>query len=129
MIRRPPRSTLFPYTTLFRTRADAGDEWNAGPNQRPAQRHAILEIGGDHQDVRLRARDVRGERIVVQAPQSVWEGRGHREAGRPDLRYRPAADRPPVDVIHIGDRIPERLRAAEARGQLIPDKGRGRAPQ
>src|SRR3712207_7453017 len=25
MIRRPPRSTLFPYTTLFRSRADAGD--------------------------------------------------------------------------------------------------------
>src|SRR3712207_8794432 len=24
MIRRPPRSTLFPYTTLFRSRADAG---------------------------------------------------------------------------------------------------------
>src|SRR2546427_4213411 len=25
MIRRPPRSTLFPYTTLFRSRADRGD--------------------------------------------------------------------------------------------------------
>src|SRR3712207_8377606 len=25
MIRRPPRSTLFPYTTLFRSREDAGD--------------------------------------------------------------------------------------------------------
>src|SRR2546426_667361 len=24
MIRRPPRSTLFPYTTLFRSRSDAG---------------------------------------------------------------------------------------------------------
>src|SRR3712207_6921247 len=29
MIRRPPRSTLFPYTTLFRSMADAGElvEW------------------------------------------------------------------------------------------------------
>src|SRR5260221_1705126 len=26
MIRRPPRSTLFPYTTLFRSQADAGRE-------------------------------------------------------------------------------------------------------
>src|SRR5258708_27680631 len=26
MIRRPPRSTLFPYTTLFRSLQDAGDE-------------------------------------------------------------------------------------------------------
>src|SRR3712207_8016050 len=25
MIRRPPRSTLFPYTTLFRSEADLGD--------------------------------------------------------------------------------------------------------
>src|SRR3712207_9420723 len=25
MIRRPPRSTLFPYTTLFRSNADEGD--------------------------------------------------------------------------------------------------------
>src|SRR5690348_18220222 len=25
MIRRPPRSTLFPYTTLFRSHADVGD--------------------------------------------------------------------------------------------------------
>src|SRR2546430_13164969 len=25
MIRRPPRSTLFPYTTLFRSRPDVGD--------------------------------------------------------------------------------------------------------
>src|SRR3712207_8382339 len=26
MIRRPPRSTLFPYTTLFRSRRDAGQD-------------------------------------------------------------------------------------------------------
>src|SRR2546426_2079166 len=26
MIRRPPRSTLFPYTTLFRSRADGGQD-------------------------------------------------------------------------------------------------------
>src|SRR5258708_25085126 len=28
MIRRPPRSTLFPYTTLFRSRAGAALVWN-----------------------------------------------------------------------------------------------------
>src|SRR5258708_38174460 len=35
MIRRPPRSTLFPYTTLFRSRpvwnVRAGGLWHAGP--------------------------------------------------------------------------------------------------
>src|SRR5437667_9333582 len=29
MIRRPPRSTLFPYTTLFRSRTRAGEAWRA----------------------------------------------------------------------------------------------------
>src|SRR3712207_7619078 len=30
MIRRPPRSTLFPYTTLFRSRVEpGGDAWSA----------------------------------------------------------------------------------------------------
>src|SRR5690554_7101618 len=29
MIRRPPRSTLFPYTTLFRSRGEMG-EWGVG---------------------------------------------------------------------------------------------------
>src|SRR2546426_7821986 len=30
MIRRPPRSTLFPYTTLFRSVADELDAWELG---------------------------------------------------------------------------------------------------
>src|SRR5436309_9460333 len=34
MIRRPPRSTLFPYTTLFRSRAERGP---GGREGRPAQ--------------------------------------------------------------------------------------------
>src|SRR2546425_8879853 len=43
MIRRPPRSTLFPYTTLFRSRRradDPGPTWKAAPGRRtsPAPR-------------------------------------------------------------------------------------------
>src|SRR3989454_8671363 len=30
MIRRPPRSTLFPYTTLFRSHRDSGDDCERG---------------------------------------------------------------------------------------------------
>src|SRR5256885_12936258 len=30
MIRRPPRSTLFPYTTLFRSIVACGTSWHAG---------------------------------------------------------------------------------------------------
>src|SRR3712207_7265689 len=36
MIRRPPRSTLFPYTTLFRSQ----------PAHRPAGGHAVVAVDG-----------------------------------------------------------------------------------
>src|SRR2546430_13121101 len=37
MIRRPPRSTLFPYTTLFRSRPDGGVKFPAGGCVRDAR--------------------------------------------------------------------------------------------
>src|SRR5256885_5830993 len=36
MIRRPPRSTLFPYTTLFRSPEDSAEDPQAPEPQRPA---------------------------------------------------------------------------------------------
>src|SRR3712207_8203795 len=42
MIRRPPRSTLFPYTTLFRSRLDRRARRAAGDERRPA-RGILLE--------------------------------------------------------------------------------------
>src|SRR2546427_8579667 len=53
MIRRPPRSTLFPYTTLFRSRNTS--EWSAR-HGRDAEHPA--EPGGDVGDL-LRAHGVR----------------------------------------------------------------------
>src|SRR5256886_8596313 len=47
MIRRPPRSTLFPYTTLFRSHVD-----HAGPPEEPEVVH--VEPGGDDPDRRIR---------------------------------------------------------------------------
>src|SRR3712207_7100694 len=49
MIRRPPRSTLFPYTTLFRSVARLASEWG----------YDGLEIAcwGDHLDVERAATD------------------------------------------------------------------------
>src|SRR2546427_8557017 len=42
MIRRPPRSTLFPYTTLFRSKTKIGKDTRAcdGQNDRPPNEHA-----------------------------------------------------------------------------------------
>src|SRR3712207_8916857 len=44
MIRRPPRSTLFPYTTLFRSRAAGG---RAGGQPRPHRVRAVLRRAGE----------------------------------------------------------------------------------
>src|SRR6266704_5407731 len=38
MIRRPPRSTLFPYTTLFRSSASWWTSWRAGRRQAGGRR-------------------------------------------------------------------------------------------
>src|SRR2546427_11908853 len=45
MIRRPPRSTLFPYTTLFRS----GEDWldDDGVDARPLRVRVRVEIRGD----------------------------------------------------------------------------------
>src|SRR5260370_12922053 len=52
MIRRPPRSTLFPYTTLFRSAASRGRDLS-GRRQRPgdlrhAARHLVVARSEEH---------------------------------------------------------------------------------
>src|SRR2546430_6265613 len=63
MIRRPPRSTLFPYTTLFRS-----DEGDFRPGQQAARQHHVLapllEAGLNKADIRELAR---------QADLRVWD--------------------------------------------------------
>src|SRR5256885_4415517 len=55
MIRRPPRSTLFPYTTLFRSEDRARDR---GPDrlQRRGLRLRLQHVRGDQRDRRAVAR-------------------------------------------------------------------------
>src|SRR3989449_4545728 len=64
MIRRPPRSTLFPYTTLFRSRRARRLGLGSGPLRRararrrggarlPAGRHRAVWEGGDRESTRL----------------------------------------------------------------------------
>src|SRR3712207_8623224 len=65
MIRRPPRSTLFPYTTLFRSRAAAGadldqlDGGNLDRQPRPAQEPLLPRRLESIRDERLAAIDQR----------------------------------------------------------------------
>src|SRR2546425_4292433 len=57
MIRRPPRSTLFPYTTLFRSRAVPIETSLTGCLQPPADRHGV----GERDRHALKERVVPGE--------------------------------------------------------------------
>src|SRR2546428_12758518 len=66
MIRRPPRSTLFPYTTLFRSEAVAERERGAVPCERAVggQRGDLeLQVGGRGLGGGARERD-RGLRVL-----------------------------------------------------------------
>src|SRR3712207_8513129 len=62
MIRRPPRSTLFPYTTLFRSRPRVVD--------RPQQLARLDVHDGDVVAARGAQRDLRG-RELLRAPRHV----------------------------------------------------------
>src|SRR3712207_7464923 len=63
MIRRPPRSTLFPYTTLFRS--EQREERPAGDVQRdPVDRDDVLEALRDSVETYVRDRGRSGTRRV-----------------------------------------------------------------
>src|SRR2546430_10555140 len=48
MIRRPPRSTLFPYTTLFRSRANTPANCRCGKRETPASCHPATTPARNH---------------------------------------------------------------------------------
>src|SRR2546422_7674224 len=53
MIRRPPKSTLFPYTTLFRSHGTLGDPADGGITAHVADG---VEVGGEEEGLRAQAR-------------------------------------------------------------------------
>src|SRR2546429_6646253 len=85
MIRRPPRSTLFPYTTLFRSHVERRPDWSgrrpvpidgridAGPAGVRAEGHTVLEITAS---------------LAEQAGVTLEMGRLEWENTRPDSHYR-----------------------------------------
>src|SRR2546430_11955194 len=54
MIRRPPRSTLFPYTTLFRSPRDARGAWSR-PGARPERARGVLAGGSEEHTSELQS--------------------------------------------------------------------------
>src|SRR5258708_17548611 len=53
MIRRPPRSTLFPYTTLFRSTSVEGRHELVAETEVDRNRHQHYEEGGGDDDARV----------------------------------------------------------------------------
>src|SRR3712207_8207964 len=61
MIRRPPRSTLFPYTTLFRSRPSLAPSNQCGGLAPPAPRPPDLRDQREHRGSRIQEERGRGE--------------------------------------------------------------------
>src|SRR5690554_7476509 len=59
MIRRPPRSTLFPYTTLFRSPAPASSGLPGRSRRRPRRAGRRRPRAGDRKSTRLNSSHVR----------------------------------------------------------------------
>src|SRR5438876_10709295 len=91
MIRRPPRSTLFPYTTLFRSlparERVPGVEWLRRRTPVPTKRNQVA--GARHQvldSAPARARAERSRRRSFRSPHKPLQGR---EKPREDLELLP----------------------------------------
>src|SRR5690348_18127126 len=77
MIRRPPRSTLFPYTTLFRSHALL-----------PPQRlHLLLDPGVEVTDYRLHALDLLAVEVDHQAQHAVDRKSTRLNSSHPSISY------------------------------------------
>src|SRR3712207_7438857 len=69
MIRRPPRSTLFPYTTLFRSQSRGhqqprwGEEQTCPPRQRPRAPDRHAKEDGAHQEEQQPRKDRKSTRL------------------------------------------------------------------
>src|SRR3712207_8438328 len=85
MIRRPPRSTLFPYTTLFRSGADVGPQLAVRQVLGAHDERGVRPVGGRHHVLPLqqpkprqllgRAVDQRAERAALDPGLLVREDR------------------------------------------------------
>src|SRR5260370_21297044 len=76
MIRRPPRSTLFPYTTLFRSMARAT---TARRRSSAAELSSLTNAVTSHEDSRMRARplDDHGENRPRRSEEHTSELQSH----------------------------------------------------
>src|SRR5882724_332889 len=102
MIRRPPRSTLFPYTTLFRSQAARRHAPSARPGSTPVDAVRDVALGGAPLRLRHLALDgAAGHRRAAHPPAALARARARGDGGFGDHRdpLRHAGRRPPG---HLG---------------------------
>src|SRR5256886_17448413 len=109
MIRRPPRSTLFPYTTLFRSLAVDLVLRVLAPVEAPGR---VLAVGD-------------GERVVVDAPRRDEEG--VTEAARERLQRRLDVGPRRRRVGDVHERIDALARELRAEGRVVGPVAHDRA--
>src|SRR6516225_7873480 len=97
MIRRPPRSTLFPYTTLFRSRLRAPGNSSRSTLRRCGRIHRdrkSTRLNSSHMSISyavfcLKKKNDAAGLLLLYHPVDVREARGHRESseelGRGDM--------------------------------------------
>src|SRR3989449_10595988 len=122
MIRRPPRSTLFPYTTLFRS-LGGGRRVAVGADPRPQHPtvpEVAVEIGGEHDRARQEA-------------QAEEEGEGEHQAEEEAIIGAPAQDdgdrehveeKQATEEAHVGDVGPRAARDEQRQTQPVAKKAR-----
>src|SRR2546430_17335523 len=95
MIRRPPRSTLFPYTTLFRSLSEGG--------------LALTAAGalGDQQFARMRVRFPDSEDSIETSGQLAWMSDSGKEAG--------------IEFVNVPEDVRARIREWVALGEPAAD--------
>src|SRR6266849_8532676 len=104
MIRRPPRSTLFPYTTLFRSAACPGDVDRRSIPRNPARNEAAdrksTRLNSSHEWISYAVFCLKKKNKVTRE-EVDWD-RGQRHQDRPDRLRRG------VRVLHGAEDAPRR---------------------
>src|SRR5260370_36001554 len=111
MIRRPPRSTLFPYTTLFRSIMRVVKALDAGPMLASVS----LPIGPDDTSEEIE-RDLaaRGAALLVSTINALAEGRAGdipQDEGRATYAHRLAKDHGSVEWSRSAEDLHDQIRA------------------
>src|SRR2546427_12651700 len=90
MIRRPPRSTLFPYTTLFRSRRERLGELRLARAGRAVQEQTLRRRDAPPRiQIGVGQRDRESAQLGLRLPDAAYVVEGHR---RPELRLDPSGE-------------------------------------